>query len=94
MLPKPDGSQRELGIPTVRDRLIPQARLQVLQPWIDPSFIEHSHGFRPDRRALDAVNAARSLRPIGQARGGGRGHLAQCFDRVNHDILIDRPPGA
>ena len=46
-IPKPDGSQRELGIPTVVDRLIQQAVLQVLQPLIDPTFSEHSHGFRP-----------------------------------------------
>ncbi len=51
MIPKPDGSQRELGIPTVLDRLIQQALLQVLQPLIDPSFSDHSHGFRPGRRA-------------------------------------------
>ena len=50
MIPKSDGSQRELGIPTVLDRLIQQALLQVLQPLIDPSFSEHSYGFRPGRR--------------------------------------------
>jgi hypothetical protein len=53
MIPKPDGSQRELGIPTVLDRLIQQALLQVLQPLIDPTFSEHSHGFGPaDVRAM------------------------------------------
>jgi hypothetical protein len=56
-IPKPDGSERELGIPTVTDRLIQQALLQVLQPLIDPTFSEHSHGFRPGRRARDAVLA-------------------------------------
>jgi RNA-directed DNA polymerase len=60
MIPKPDGSQRELGIPTVLDRLIQQALLQVLQPLIDPTFSNHSHGFRPGRRAHDAVKAARA----------------------------------
>jgi RNA-directed DNA polymerase len=60
MIPKPDGSQRELGIPTVLDRLIQQALLQVLQPLIDPTFSEHSHGFRPGKRAHDAVKAARA----------------------------------
>lgn len=45
-IPKPDGSERELGIPTVTDRLIQQALLQVLQPLIDPTFSEHSYGFR------------------------------------------------
>ena len=54
-IPKPDGGERELGIPTVTDRLIQQALLQVLQPLLDPTFSEHSHGFRPGRRAHDAV---------------------------------------
>ncbi|MDP2220499.1 MAG: group II intron reverse transcriptase/maturase [Hydrogenophaga sp.] len=89
MIPKPDGSQRELGIPTVLDRLIQQALLQVLQPLIDPTFSEHSHGFRPGRRAHDAVKAAR-----GYVQSGKRVvvdvDLAKFFDRVNHDILIDR----
>ncbi len=57
-IPKPDGSERELGIPTVVDRLIQQALLQTLQPLIDPTFSDHSHGFRPGRRARDAVLAA------------------------------------
>ncbi len=54
-IPKPDGGVRELGIPTVTDRLIQQALLQVLQRRIDPTFSEHSYGFRPGRRAHDAV---------------------------------------
>ena len=89
LIPKPDGSQRELGIPTVLDRLIQQALLQVLQPQIDPTFSKHSHGFRPGRRAHDAVKAAR-----GYVQSGKRVvvdvDLAKFFDRVNHDILIDR----
>ena len=89
MIPKPDGSQRELGIPTVTDRLIQQALLQVLQPLIDGSFSEHSHGFRPGRRAHDAVKAAR-----GYVQSGKRVvvdvDLSKFFDRVNHDILMDR----
>ena len=89
MIPKPDGSQRELGIPTVTDRLIQQALLQVLQPIIDPSFSEHSHGFRPGRRAHDAVKAARAYVQSGK-RVVVDVDLAQFFDRVNHDILIDR----
>ena len=58
-IPKPGGGVRELGIPTVTDRLIQQALLQVLQPKIDPTFSEHSYGFRPGRRAHDAVLMAR-----------------------------------
>ena len=89
MIPKPDGSQRELGIPTVLDRLIQQAVLQVLQPLIDPSFSEHSHGLRPGRRAHDAVKAARAYVQSGK-RVVVDVDLARFFDRVNHDILIDR----
>ncbi len=59
-IPKPDGGERELGIPTVTDRLIQQALLQVLQPILDPTFSEHSYGFRPGRRAHDAVLSAQS----------------------------------
>ncbi|MEJ8816278.1 group II intron reverse transcriptase/maturase [Variovorax ureilyticus] len=88
-IPKPDGTQRELGIPTVVDRLIQQALLQVLQPLLDPTFSEHSYGFRPGRRAHDAVLAAQSYVQSGR-------HvvvdvdLEKFFDRVNHDILIGR----
>lgn len=89
MIPKPDGSQRELGIPTVTDRLIQQALLQVLQPIIDPTFSEHSHGFRPGRRAHNAVKAARAYVQSGK-RVVVDVDLAKFFDRVNHDILIDR----
>lgn len=89
MIPKPDGSQRELGIPTVLDRLIQQALLQVLQPLIDPTFSEHSHGFRPGRRARDAVKAARAYVQSGK-RVVVDVDLAKFFDRVNHDILMDR----
>jgi len=89
MIPKSDGSQRELGIPTVTDRLIQQALLQVLQPLIDPTFSEHSHGFRPGRRAHDAVKAARAYVQSGK-RVVVDVDLAKFFDRVNHDILMDR----
>jgi RNA-directed DNA polymerase len=89
MIPKADGSQRELGIPTVMDRLIQQALLQVLQPLIDPGMSQHSYGFRPGRRAHDAVKAAR-----GYVQSGKRVvvdvDLTKFFDRVNHDILMDR----
>jgi RNA-directed DNA polymerase len=88
-IPKPDGGERELGIPTVTDRLIQQALLQILQPLLDPTFSEHSYGFRPGRSAQQAVIAAQ-----GYVQAGLRVvvdvDLAQFFDRVNHDILIDR----
>ncbi len=88
-IPKPDGSERELGIPTVTDRLIQQALLQVLQPLIGPTFSEHSHGFRPGRRARDAVLAAQQYVQEGY-RTVVDVDLSKFFDRVNHDILIDR----
>ena len=71
------------------DRLIQQALLQVLQPLIDPSFSEHSYGFRPGRRAHEAVLAAQRYVQEGR-RIVVDVDLSQFFDRVNHDILMDR----
>lgn len=88
-IPKPGGGERELGIPTVTDRLIQQALLQVLQAILDPSFSRHSYGFRPGRRAHDAVLAAQSYVQSGR-RIVVDVDLERFFDRVNHDILIDR----
>ena len=88
-IPKPDGGERELGIPTVTDRLIQQALLQMLQPILDPTFSEHSYGFRPGRRAHDAVLAAQAYVQSG-LRVVVDVDLSKFFDRVNHDILIDR----
>lgn len=88
-IPKPDGGERELGIPTVTDRLIQQALLQVLQPILDPTFSEHSYGFRPGRRAQNAVLAAQAYVQSG-LRIVVDVDLSKFFDRVNHDILIDR----
>ena len=88
-IPKPGGGERELGIPTVTDRLIQQALLQVLQPILDPTFSEHSYGFRPGRRAQDAVRVAQSYVQSGR-RVVVDVDLEKFFDRVNHDILIDR----
>ena len=88
-IPKPDGGQRELGIPTVTDRLIQQAMLQVLQPLLDPTFSQHSYGFRPGRSAQDAVLAAQSYVQQGR-RIVVDVDLEKFFDRLHHDILIDR----
>jgi len=88
-IPKDGGGERELGIPTVLDRLVQQALLQVLQPLLDPNFSGHSFGFRPGRSAHDAVKTAQ--RYIQEGR-----HivvdvdLERFFDRVNHDVLMDR----
>ena len=89
LIPKPDGGQRELGIPTVTDRLVQQALLQVLQPKIDPTFSQHSYGFRPGRSAHQAVKAAKAYVQSGR-RVVVDVDLEKFFDRVNHDILIDR----
>jgi len=88
-IPKPEGGERELGIPTVTDRLIQQALLQVLQPILDPTFSKHSYGFRPGRNAHDAVLAAQSYVQSGR-RIVVDVDLEKFFDRVNHDILMDR----
>jgi RNA-directed DNA polymerase len=88
-IPKPDGGERELGIPTVTDRLIQQALLQVLQPILDSTFSKHSYGFRPGRRAHDAVLAAQAHVQSGR-RVVVDVDLEKFFDRVNHDILLDR----
>ena len=89
LIKKSGGGVRALGIPTVLDRFIQQALLQVLQPCIDPSFSQHSHGFRPGRRARDAIIAAQAL-----IQGGRRWvvdvDLESFFDRVNHDVLMGK----
>lgn len=88
-IPKPGGGERELGIPTVVDRLIQQALLQVLQPLIDPTFSEHSYGFRPGRRAHDAILSAQAHIEAGY-RIVVDVDLEEFFDRVNHDVLMHR----
>ena len=88
-IPKSGGGMRKLGIPTALDRLIQQAILQVLQPRFDPSFSEHSYGFRPGRRAHDAVRAAQKYVQAGR-RVVVDVDLEQFFDRVNHDVLMGR----
>ena len=88
-IPKPGGGVRELGIPTALDRVIQQAILQILQPRFDPTFSEHSYGFRPGRRAHDAVRAAQ--RYIQEGRPWVVDvDLEKFFDRVNHDVLMTR----
>jgi group II intron reverse transcriptase/maturase len=88
-IPKPGGGTRQLGIPTVLDRFIQQCLLQVLQPQFDPTFSEHSHGFRPGRSAHDAVRAAQGYIQSG-LRWVADVDLAKFFDRVNHDVLMER----
>jgi group II intron reverse transcriptase/maturase len=88
-IPKPNGGVRELGIPCVVDRFVQQAILQVLQPKIDPSFSEHSHGFRPGRSAHDAIRAAQRFMQEGRLWVVDV-DLEKFFDRVNHDALMGR----
>jgi len=88
-IPKPDGGMRQLGVPAVVDRLIQQALLQVLEPLYDPSFSPSSYGFRPGRSAHQALKAAR------EHVASGKGwvvdlDLEKFFDRVNHDVLMNR----
>ena len=88
-IPKPNGGERLLGIPTVLDRLIQQAVHQVLSPLFDPEFSESSYGFRPGRSAHQAVLRARGFQREGK-RWVVDMDLAQFFDEVNHDILMAR----
>lgn len=86
-IPKPDGGTRNLGIPTVIDRVIQQAILLRLQPLWDPTFSEHSYGFRPGRSAHQAVAQAQAYIIEGY-RFVVDIDLAKFFDRVNHDRLM------
>jgi RNA-directed DNA polymerase len=89
-IPKPGGKGvRMLGIPTVLDRLIQQALLQVLQPWFDPTFSRDSFGFRPGRSAHQALDRAREHIAAGY-RWVVDMDLEKFFDRVNHDVLMSR----
>ena len=86
-IPKPQGDTRQLGIPSVVDRLIQQALQQQLTPIFDPLFSDYSYGFRPGRSAHQAVEAARSHVEAGR-RWCVELDLEKFFDRVNHDILM------
>jgi RNA-directed DNA polymerase len=88
-IPKPDGSKRGLGIPTVLDRLIQQAVLQVLQPQFDKTFSERSFGFRPGKSAHQAVRQARQFVQAGLGTVVDI-DLAKFFDHVDHDILMGK----
>ncbi len=89
MIPKPGGGERQLGIPTVLDRFIQQAMLQVLSEVFEPTFSEHSYGFRPNRSAQQAVQVARSYIEEGYTWVVDI-DLAKFFDTVHHDRLMAR----
>lgn len=87
-IPKPDGDKRMLGVPTVIDRMLQQAIVQVLQPIFETTFSENSYGFRPKRRAGQAIQKAVEYYDEGYTQVVDI-DLAKYFDTVNHDILID-----
>lgn len=89
MIPKPDGGQRMLGVPSVLDRLIQQALAQVLSPVFDPGFVPVSFGFRSGKSAHDAAVVARTVIEQGY-RWVVEVDLDAFFDRVNHDVLMFR----
>ena len=86
---KPDGGTRQLGIPTVTDRVIQQAIAQVLTPLFDPCFSNNSFGFRPNRNGQQAVKQVRDIIKEGR-RFAVDVDLSKFFDRVNHDLLMTR----
>ena len=88
-IPKSGGGVRKLGIPTALDRFIQQSILQVLQPMFDPTFSQHSYGFRPGRSAHQAVCQAQRYIQAGK-RVVVDVDLEKFFDRVNHDVLMGR----
>jgi RNA-directed DNA polymerase len=88
-IPKADGGTRQLGIPTVVDRLVQQALLQVLEPLYDPTFSPNSYGFRPGKSAHQALEAAKQHVAAGYNWVVDM-DLEKFFDRVNHDILMGR----
>ena len=84
---KPDGGTRQLGIPTVTDRVIQQAIAQVLTPVFDPEFSSNSFGFRPGRNGQQAVQQVQRIIKEGH-RFAVDADLSKFFDRVNHDLLM------
>jgi len=87
-IPKPDGGERHLGIPSVRDRVVQQALLDILQPIFDPGFHPSSYGYRPKRSCQQAVAKATMF-----IRRYGLKHvvdmdLSKCFDKLDHDLIL------
>ncbi|KAA9295048.1 reverse transcriptase domain-containing protein, partial [Aerococcus tenax] len=86
-IPKPNGQVRKLGIPVVRDRVIQQAIRQVIEPLIDPHFMENSHGFRPGKGTHSALKQCVKYYEEGY-KFVVDCDLKECFDKLNHDKLI------
>lgn len=85
---KPDGGKRKLGIPAVRDRVVQQALLDILQPIFDPEFHQDSYGYRPGKSAQQAVERAVNLIREEGRRWAVDLDLSKCFDRLDHEIII------
>lgn len=88
-IPKPNGGRRELGIPTVIDRIIQQAIVQIITPYFEENFSEHSYGFRVGRSTHDAIKQAKTYIEQGYEWVVDI-DLEKFFDRVNHDMLMAR----
>jgi len=88
-IPKPDGGDRLLGIPAVIDRMIQQAISQVISPYFEPTFSPHSYGYRPGKRASQAVSHVQNCIKQGYKTAVDI-DLSKFFDEVNHDMLMNR----
>jgi len=87
-IPKPDGSKRPLGIPTVRDRVVQQALLNILQPIFEPDFHPSSYGYRPGRSCHQAVAKAEMFINKYDFKHVVDMDLSKCFDRLDHELII------
>jgi len=88
-IPKPDGSKRPLGVPTVRDRVVQQALLNVLQPIFEPDFHPSSYGYRPGRSCQQAVAKAERFMNRYGLKYVVDMDLSKCFDRLNHNLILE-----
>lgn len=88
-IPKPGGGRRKLGIPAVRDRVVQQALLEILQPIFDPGFHPSSYGYRPGRSAHQAISKATMFIRSYAREWVVEMDLWKCFDRLDHEIIID-----
>lgn len=90
VLPKPDGGERLLGIPTVRDRVVQQALKTLLEPLFDGDFHPSSYGYRPGRSAHQAISKAQLFIRRYQRQWAVDMDLSKCFDTLDHDLIIHR----
>lgn len=88
VIPKPGGGERNLGIPAVRDRIVQQALLNILQPIFDPDFHPSSYGYRPGRSCQDAVAKATMFLRQYKLEYVVDMDLSKCFDRLDHDLIV------